>query len=307
MNIDKLVVIGFGLIGASVAAGTRKNKTCREVIAIARSENTRQTALDLNLADRAYDSVESIPETLSANDLVCVAVPTLTTEKIFTSLAKIVPSEVTITDCASVKGSIRDAAIKAYGEMPPQLILGHPIAGSEQSGVNAANPELYQQHKVILAVEDCNDRHHIDRVKKLWSDLGADVLEMPVEEHDAVLAATSHLPHVIAYSLVDTLAHDEENENIFRYAAGGFKDFTRIASSDPTMWHDIMLANRESILRAIDLFANNLDVLRTAIDKQDSQQLMDTFTRAKQARDQFSVQLAQSKDKPVKTTLPPKS
>ena len=291
MTIDKLVVIGFGLIGASVAAGTRKNKGCREVIAIARSESTRQSALNLKLADRAYDSIESLPDVLTANDLICVAVPTLTTEKIFTSLAKVVPSEVTITDCASVKGSIREAAVKAYGKMPPQLILGHPIAGSEQSGVNAANPDLYQQHKVILAVEECNDRHHVDRVKKLWTDLGAEVLEMPVEEHDIVLAATSHLPHVIAYSLVDTLAHDEENENIFRYAAGGFKDFTRIASSDPTMWHDIMLSNRDSILRAIDLFTNNLDVLRTAIENQDSEKLMDTFSRAKQARDQFSVQV----------------
>jgi 3-phosphoshikimate 1-carboxyvinyltransferase len=194
---------------------------------------------------------------------------------------------VTITDCASVKGSIRDAAIKAWGKFPSQLVLGHPIAGSEQSGVTAANPALFHRHKVILTPEDCDQAHHIERVTTLWQMLGAEVLEMPVWEHDVVLAATSHLPHVIAYSLVDTLANDEENENIFRYAAGGFKDFTRIASSDPTMWHDIMLANKDSILRALDLFQSNLSNLRQAIERGDSAQLLAVFSRAKQARDQF--------------------
>lgn len=287
MAIDKLVIIGFGLIGASVAAGMRKISGCGEIIAIARSENTRETAIKMKLADRAYPTIESYPEALGENDLVCIAVPTLTTEKIFESLAKIASEKATITDCASVKGSIRDAAVKAFGKMPANLILGHPIAGSEQSGVTAANPSLYQDHKVILTIDPANEADHIERVKTLWKNLGAEVIEMPVEEHDIVLAATSHLPHVIAYSLVDTLAHDEENENIFRYAAGGFKDFTRIASSDPTMWHDIMLSNQDSILRALDLFANNLGELRKAIANEDSETLKDVFTRAKNARDQF--------------------
>jgi len=297
MLIDKLVVIGFGLIGASVAAGLREKKQCREIIAIARSEFTRDEALKRKLADRAYSSIEQLPDTLTAQDLICVAVPTLTTETVFRSLAKTVSTAVTITDCASVKGSIRDAAIKVWGRFPPQLVLGHPIAGSEQSGVTAANPNLYVDHKVILTPEDCADSQRIETVTAMWQALDADVLTMPVWEHDIVLAATSHLPHVIAYSLVDTLANDEENENIFRYAAGGFKDFTRIASSDPTMWHDIMLANRDSILRAMDLFQNNLQQLRAAIDKGDSEQLTAIFTRAKQARDQFQSHELQNKRK----------
>ncbi len=123
--------------------------------------------------------------------------------------------------------------------------------------------------------------------------VGAEVLSMPVDEHDDVLAATSHLPHAIAYSLVDTLAHDAENENIFRYAAGGFRDFTRIASSDPTMWHDIMLANRESVLRALDLFVANLARLRDAIDQQDGDALLSIFSQAKAARDHFTQLLAE--------------
>lgn len=287
MLIDKLIVIGFGLIGASVAAGLRSAKQCREVIAIGRSEHTRTEAINMGLADRAYDAIESVPDVLTDKDLICVAVPTLTTEKIFSSLAETVSGDVTITDCASVKGSIRDAAIRVWGKFPSQLVLGHPIAGSEQSGVTAADPNLFHNHKVILTPEDSDASQHVERVKKMWQSLKADVLEMPVWEHDVVLAATSHLPHVIAYSLVDTLANDEENENIFRYAAGGFRDFTRIASSDPTMWHDIMLANRDSILRALDLFQKNLTQLRHAIDNGDSERLHKIFTRAKQARDQF--------------------
>ena len=287
MLIDKLVVIGFGLIGASVAAGLREKNQCREVIAIARSEFTRAEAIKRKLADRAFDAIENLPDQLTANDLILVAVPTLTTESVFKSLAKCVPESVTITDCASVKGSIRSAALNAWGKFPSQLVLGHPIAGSEQSGVTAANPNLYVNHKVIVTPEDCDQPHHIERVKTLWETLGAEVITMPVWEHDVVLAATSHLPHVIAYSLVDTLANDEENENIFRYAAGGFKDFTRIASSDPTMWHDIMLANRDCILRALDLFQGNLQNLRQAIDTGDSEQLLKVFRRAKEARDEF--------------------
>ena len=294
MLIDKLVVVGFGLIGASLASALKQAGQCREVIGIARSDFTRTNALQLKLADRCYQDIEQLPDTLTAKDLVVVAVPTLSIEKVFNSLAKTLNDEVTITDCASVKGSVYEAAKIAWGNFPPQLVLGHPIAGSEQSGVTAANDELFKQHKVILTPVDVDQRLHIERVSQMWQYAGADVLQMPVEEHDIVLAATSHLPHVIAYSLVDTLANDEENENIFRYAAGGFKDFTRIASSDPTMWKDIMLANRVSILQALDKFDNNLRGLRQLIEQSDGEQMQTVFARAKQARDNFLTK--QSKD-----------
>ena len=287
MGCNKLLIIGFGVSGASVAAGIKRAGQCKEVIAVARSQASRDQALALQLADRAYDRFESVPDTMSADDLVVVAVPTLTTENIFHSLAAGLPENVTVTDCASVKGAIYDAAVSAWGNFPAQLVLGHPIAGSERSGVSAANPDLYQRHKVILTPQPQNPAEACKRVSALWEVLGAEVLTMSVTEHDAVLAATSHLPHVIAYSLVDTLASADERDNIFRYAAGGFRDFTRIASSDPTMWHDIMLANRNSILSALDSFQDNLDLLRKAIDSGDSEQLKKVFTRAKNARDQF--------------------
>jgi len=204
---------------------------------------------------------------------------------------------VTVNDVASLEGSVVDAVTQVYGEMPSQFVPGHPIAGSEKSGVTAANPDLYIDHRVILTPVDTTDKKHGDAVKMMWESVGAEVLSMSVDEHDAVLAATSHLPHAIAYSLVDTLANDSENENIFRYAAGGFRDFTRIASSDPRMWHDIMQANRTEVLHAIDLFQNNLEQLRQAIEQGDSDYLFDTFTRAKTARDHFTSLLIASKER----------
>lgn len=290
--INKLVIVGFGLIGASVAAGLKASRGCRGVIAVSRSQQTRDTALQLGLADSAYPDLEPFASTLRAGDLICIAVPTLTVKAVLKQIAATVSPEVTLTDCASVKGHVEAAALEAFGRMPPQLVLGHPIAGSEKSGVEAADPKLFVHHRVILTPSDQTNKQHLLRVIQLWRTLGAKVLAMPVAEHDEVLAATSHLPHVIAYSLVDTLAHDTENENIFRYAAGGFRDFTRIASSDPTMWHDIMLANRDSVLRALDLFTNNLGRLRQAIESEDSDHLMGVFTRAKAARDHFNSRIA---------------
>jgi len=194
---------------------------------------------------------------------------------------------VTITDGASVKGSVVDSVKSVFGHIPPQFVPGHPIAGSEKSGISAANPDLYVNHRVILTPLEETGDSHLARVTAMWHAVHAEVLSMSVQEHDTVLAATSHLPHVIAYSLVDTLANDAENENIFRYAAGGFRDFTRIASSDPRMWHDIMQANRDEVVQAIDLFQQNLNQLRQAIESGDSEYLLTTFIRAKQARDQF--------------------
>jgi 3-phosphoshikimate 1-carboxyvinyltransferase len=157
--------------------------------------------------------------------------------------------------------------------------------------VTAANPNLYENHRVILTPVESTSAQHLLRVTQLWEILGAEVLTMTVEDHDDVLAATSHLPHAIAYSLVDTLAHDIANPNIFRYAAGGFRDFTRIASSDPVMWHDIMKANKAAILRSLDLFTDNLQRMRSSIEKEDSDYLLEVFSRAKEARDEYTKML----------------
>jgi cyclohexadieny/prephenate dehydrogenase len=289
--VRKLVVIGIGLIGGSFAAGLKKRGACAEVISISRNPDQAKQAIELNLVDRAFTSLDEIANELTEQDVIFIAVPTLSVEKVLVDIHRCVTAKVTITDGASVKGNILVAAQKVFGHMPAEFVLGHPIAGSEKSGVTAANPNLYENHRVILTPVESTSAQHLLRVTRLWEVLGAEVLTMTVEDHDEVLAATSHLPHAIAYSLVDTLAHDIGNPNIFRYAAGGFRDFTRIASSDPVMWHDIMRANKAAILRSLDLFTDNLQRMRSSIEKEDSDYLLEVFSRAKTARDEYTKML----------------
>lgn len=291
--INKLVVIGVGLIGGSLAAGLRQRRVCREIIGVAQRQKTCEEAMKGGVVDRAVTSLSAVAGELQQGDVIFIAVPTLAVREILQEIKQQVSPAVIITDGASVKGSIACAAGEIYGEVPPQLILGHPIAGSEKSGVSAANPNLYENHRVILTPLATTRQDYLDLITRMWRSLGAEVLTMSVEEHDEVLAATSHLPHVIAYSLVDTLAQDIGNPNIFRYAAGGFRDFTRIASSDPVMWHDIMRANKQAVLQAMDLFIDNLTRLRQGIEQEDSAYLLDVFCRAKTARDKFTRLLAE--------------
>ncbi len=291
-SINRLVVVGLGLIGGSLAAGLKKRGLCRQVIGVVRRAQTGDKALALGLVDRICDSVQQVGPELGDGDVIFIAVPTLAVEPVLQAIRDSVTPEVTVTDGASVKGSVVASALKVYGAVPEQLVPGHPIAGSERSGVEAADPDLYENHRVILTPLAETGERHVQRVRAMWQAVGAEVLDMSVEEHDQVLGATSHLPHVIAYSLVDTLAQDIGNPNIFRYAAGGFRDFTRIASSDPVMWHDIMRANKTSVLQALDLFIDNLTRLRSGIEREDSEYLLGVFTRAKSARDHFTKMLA---------------
>ncbi|MFL0798308.1 MAG: prephenate dehydrogenase/arogenate dehydrogenase family protein [Cellvibrionaceae bacterium] len=293
MSFNRLVIIGIGLIGGSLGAALKKRSACSEVIGIARREETCVRAKELGIVDRAYTDLADIAGELGEGDVIFVSVPTLAVATWLQTIKDLLPDTVTITDGASVKGNVVKAAESVWGELPSNLVPGHPIAGSEKSGVNAANPDLYVNHRIILTPSENTDSAHYDRVEGMWLATDAEVLSMPVDEHDVVLAATSHLPHVLAYSLVDTLAHDAENENIFRYAAGGFRDFTRIASSDPVMWHDIMSANREEIVKSIDLFAANLSKLREMIDEDRSGDILELFKRAKFARDEFAELLNQ--------------
>jgi prephenate dehydrogenase len=205
-----------------------------------------------------------------------------------------------VTDAASVKGSLLQTALAVNGEMPPRLVLGHPIAGSERSGVDASSADLYVNHRVILTPVEGNDPEAVELIRAMWASTGADVVDMSVADHDAVLAATSHLPHVLAYALVDALAGSASSRDIFRFAAGGFRDFTRIASSDPVMWRDIAIANKGALLAVMDDFSEHLTRLRRAVAEGDSEQLYETFSRAKEARDEFAALLEQRNQNKVK-------
>jgi 3-phosphoshikimate 1-carboxyvinyltransferase len=293
--VNRLVVIGLGLIGSSLAASAREKGFANQVIGISRRQSTLEIALTHGVVDRCAESLEQIASELGSGDLVVIAVPTLSVPQILQDCASNLSADVTITDVASVKQSVVEAAENLYGKVPSQIIPGHPIAGSEKSGVTAANAHLFVDHRVILTPVESTAEDHLARVIGLWEATGATVSTMSVQEHDQILAATSHLPHFLAYSLVDTLASMRDKNDIFRYAAGGFRDFTRIAGSDPVMWRDIALANKDAIISVMDQMMDNLEAMRSAIASGDRDYLTNLFARARDARNQYSRMLESNK------------
>ena len=287
-KLDRVLIVGLGLIGGSFASGIKSRSLANKVVGYDINEKECQLGVELNVIDE-YNT--DLPSAAAEADLIMLAVPVKATESLLAEIFKVKKPTAIISDVGSTKMSIIEAANRVFGALPHNFVPGHPIAGAEKSGVTAANHDLFERHKVILTPLQTTPVEAVKVVASLWEALGADVLEMTPERHDEVLAATSHLPHILAFSLVDTLAHEEQNKDIFRYAAGGFRDFTRIAASDPVMWHDICHANRDAILDQIDQFTDGLTRLRKAIDQGDSQTLLGIFTRAKVAREYFSTLL----------------
>lgn len=295
MTAQRVLVIGLGLIGGSFSRALKESGVCKEILGNSRSVETVQKAVDRGVVDHGSADLSSLLIGLHAGDVIVIATPTLSVREILSQLREVVARGVIITDVASVKGSVVEDAMTVFGSVPENFIPAHPIAGSEKSGIDALNPKLFVRHEVILTPLPDSNQDAIKVVQKLWKAVGAEVSLMTVEEHDSVLALTSHLPHMLAYTLVDTLAQRSQNNSIFRYAAGGFKDFTRIAGSDPTMWHDIALANRDALLNGLDDFEKHLSDLRYAILNGDGEHLHEVFLRAKQARDYFGEIYARRK------------
>lgn len=280
--IQRLCVIGVGLIGGSLARALRERGEVGEVIGSGRNEENLQAAVRLGVIDR-YDTDPA--RAVVGADVVVVAVPLGAIEPVLRAIVPQLASSAVVTDVGSAKGSVVADVERIYGHIPPNFVPGHPIAGTEKSGVDASFSTLFQKRRVILTplAETAASAHHL--IQRMWELSGAEVIDMGVRHHDAVLAATSHLPHMLAYTLVDTLARLDDRAEIFRYAAGGFRDFSRIASSDPCMWHDICVANREQLLEMIALFGTDLERLATAIRNDDRAAILNTFQRAKRARD----------------------
>ncbi|MGM0772725.1 bifunctional prephenate dehydrogenase/3-phosphoshikimate 1-carboxyvinyltransferase [Marinobacter sp.] len=286
---QRVAVIGLGLIGGSLARAIRENGLAVTVVGTDKRPEELALGKELGIIDEAAGSVA---EVVAGSDLVVLAVPVKAIRTVLEEIRPHLGCNAVLTDVGSTKTSFVNDVREVFGELPAKVIPGHPIAGSEKSGIRAADSALFANHKVILTPAENVSQPDLDKLKDLWEGCGATVLTMSVAYHDEVLAATSHLPHLIAFSLVDTLAGEDENLDIFRYAAGGFRDFTRIAASDPVMWHDIFLSNRDAVLRVIDHFTHDLDQLRTAIADQDSATLLRVFSRAKAAREHFSKMLS---------------
>lgn len=280
----KILIVGLGMIGGSLALALKKRGF--QGLITGYDRNAEEIALGKHMGVIDSGSTDLIAEASDAS-LIVLCVPVMAIGAIVAQLAACRRDDAVVTDVGSTKTAIRDQIAAHLGALPAWMILGHPIAGSEHSGVAAAKPNRFCHHKVILTPEAHTNLSMLARVEALWRSVGAQVVCMGVEHHDDVLARTSHLPHLLAFSLVDTLARQDASLEIFRYAAGGFRDFTRIAGSDPEMWRDVYLANPDAVLFSLDDFETGLKRLRAAIEQHDGDAMLDIFTQASQARRHF--------------------
>lgn len=278
----KLTIIGVGLIGGSLAMVLRKRGMAGEIVGVGRSISNLELAVKLDVIDKfTTDPAAGVMDA----DLVVIATPVASIAGIVKSIAPYLKEGAIVTDVGSVKGAIVKEAEKVI-HSGIHFVGGHPIAGTEESGVGAAFPTLFEKHKCILTPTAKTDKGALEKIRKVWEATGSEVILMDAEKHDSILAAVSHLPHVIAYSLVNTVDDVKEfEESILNYSAGGFRDFTRIASSSPEMWRDICLLNREAIINMIDRFERELSSLKRSIKTLDDKSLLAAFKKAKDARD----------------------
>ncbi|MDX1796571.1 MAG: prephenate dehydrogenase/arogenate dehydrogenase family protein [Hydrogenovibrio sp.] len=286
MQINQITIIGVGLIGGSFAKGIKALGGVAKVTGYDPNEDSLKKAVTLGVLD---DYETTLAKAVADADLVMLAVPLGVMPVVLTEMRPFLKEKAILTDVGSAKVSVINAVEQSFGEAYPYFVAGHPIAGKEKSGVEAASKSLFQAHKVILTPTDSTDPKALTVVKDLWASLGACVTEMDPEYHDEVLAATSHLPHLLAFSLVDLLNDHEELGNVFQYTAGGFRDFTRIASSDATMWRDIALNNSDAIVKWLRNYQVEIDRIIGLIEGNQADALYDLFHRAKTARDTHIV------------------
>ncbi|WP_428623565.1 prephenate dehydrogenase [Sedimenticola sp.] len=284
MTIRRLAIIGVGLIGGSLARALRAAGAVGEIVGCGRGAANLQRAVELGVID-SY--THDVGEAVSGADMVFLAVPLGAMRDTFAAMQRHLAADTVITDGGSAKASVIDDCRAVFGKVLPNLVAGHPIAGTENSGVEASFAELYQNRRIILTPTDDTAPEALARVQAMWQACGGEITLMSVEHHDEVLAATSHLPHMLAFGLVDTLARMKENDEIFRYAAGGFRDFTRIASSNPVMWRDVCVANRRALGQMMSHYLSEMQELAETIERGDGDRLLAIFSRAKSARDRY--------------------
>jgi len=279
--MDRLGVIGVGLIGGSFALAQRRAGRVREIVGFDRDASVLECALSLGLIDTASSDPAGA---IGSCDLVLLSAPVAQTGPILSSIAPWLSASTVLTDAGSTKQDVVGAAREALGEKIGQFVPGHPLAGREQHGPAAAQADLFQEKKVVLCPLPENGVKAVQAVRSAWEAAGASVLLLEPARHDAALAAVSHLPHLLAYALVDHVAGAVDGSEKMALAGGGFRDFTRIAASSPEMWRDIALANCEPLLAELDAYVEHLGTLRTALARRDGAVLMAFFERASRER-----------------------
>jgi len=280
--IKHLVVIGTGLIGGSLALALKKAGVVERVTGVGRNRDNLELAEASGIVDGwSHD----IAAAISDADVVVVAVPMAAYESVFAAMADTLPATAIVTDAGSTKQSAI-AAARSFLPNPCRFVAGHPIAGTEQSGAGAAFAELFENHLCILTPQDETDAQALQTVRAMWEAAGSRVICMAAAEHDDFLAAVSHLPHLAAFALVNAVRKQGSDEHEpFEFAAGGFRDFTRIASSSPQMWRDIALCNKSAVMHQLDALQDELTAMKLALQTDDGEQLLKDFKAAKTARD----------------------
>jgi len=280
--VDTLAIVGAGLIGGSFALALKQAGAVREVLGVGRNPARLTVARELGLIDRAVDWPQA-----GEADCILLALPVGETEAVLRQLAPHLKPGAIVTDAGSTKANVVAAARVALGERFVDFVPGHPIAGSEQSGPGAARADLYRGKRVVLTPQADTRADAVATVRALWEAAGAQVETLDPMQHDRIFAAVSHLPHLAAYALVDDLARRADGDTFFRFAASGFRDFTRIAGSSPEMWRDIALANRAAVLAELDAYLEALQMLRQSIAGEDAAALLEIFSRARAAREHW--------------------
>ena len=279
--IGSLTIIGVGLIGGSLARSLKKANFAKEVVGFGRSQNNLLRARELGVIDRW---TLDLKEAVIGADVIMLATPVTALNHIFPQVATHLRENTIVTDAGSVKGTVARAASRTLGEGISHFVPGHPIAGAEKSGVEASREDLFQGQRVILTPLSSTANQAVDRVRKIWEVTGASVSLMDPDQHDQLLALTSHLPHALAFCLVNTLAEQSNADQCYELAASGFYDITRIASSDPVMWRDIFLENKYSVLSRLTEYSENISRLIQLIETEDVDGLTAEFRKSNETR-----------------------
>ena len=291
MQLNKVLIFGVGLIGGSLALALKKAGVARHIVGIGRNQDSLKTALSLGVIDEVQTD---IAQAMQGADIVVIATPVAQTPEILASIAPHLKADTIITDAGSTKSDIAGYVANAAQNLTPallsQFVGGHPIAGAEKSGVSAANADLFFGKNVVLTPNEQTSKQALSKVRALWEATGANVSEMSAEAHDQIFAAVSHLPHLLAFALVDDLANRKNSQQLFDFAASGFRDFTRIAGSSPEMWRDISLANREALLSELEAYQSELKLLQKLLENKDGDGLEALFERASNARNAWAKQ-----------------
>ncbi|MFT4630099.1 MAG: prephenate dehydrogenase [Dinoroseobacter sp.] len=277
---NKVVIVGVGLLGGSLARDIRQHKLARHVVGVVRSQSTAQYALK----EQVIDAVQPLEEALEGADLIVLATPMQVMLPLLASCAHLIPADAIVSDVGSVKTDLYAQLSATQPQLLKQFVLAHPIAGGESSGVSASRRGLFVNKHLIVTNTKEVSIGAVKAVSELWQAVGAKVVAMSLHEHDAIFAKTSHLPHVVAFSLVNYLNAESNRDQLFDLAAAGFYDFTRIASSDAEMWRDICITNKDQVLSALDGYRAQLDEIRENINASDQQGILDYFDSAKSAR-----------------------